>query len=111
MLFPWAQPPAFDFIGAGAGFPTRGPGAVEALWLLVLAGEESRALGDRDSGSSPLPLSTDYRGSCMTSLEQRGDFHEAEARADAISSCCLETHCEVEVQKVAKVKPTLDGSV
>lgn len=40
----------------------------------------------------PLSLSTDYRGSCVTSLEQRAHFHKAEARGDVTPSCCMEPH-------------------
>lgn len=60
---PWAQPLVLDFTDADAGFlPThlqafrRGDSnAADLFWLLVLPGEEGRAPGDRDSGTSPPP--------------------------------------------------------
>ena len=75
----------------------------------MLPGEESRGPGDRDSGTSPPSLSTDYRGSYMTSLEHGAHFHQAEARGGEASSSCLEPHREVGVQEADGVNPMVDS--
>lgn len=64
-------------------------GEPEPLWLRVLPGEPSRAPGDKGQWHQSPSLSTDYRGSCVTSLEPRAPSPEAgPGEMEPLSSCC-----------------------